>query len=126
LDELFAELADEVFASDIEVGGLLVLGLNFLDIVGFFEFFNLDVHLCRVCIAEGDWKNWRLILVQNFTIFQLEGLEVNGLNMFSSAEQYWKGVFLGILKVQCRSATTLIHNEGRGRDGHIVRGGIGV
>jgi hypothetical protein len=57
LDELFAELADEVFISGIEVGGLLVLGLNFLGIAGFFEFFNLDVHLCRVRIAEGDWKN---------------------------------------------------------------------
>ena len=45
------------------------------------------MHLCRVHITKGDKKNWRLILIQNFTIFQLEGPEVDRLDVFSSAKQ---------------------------------------
>jgi hypothetical protein len=83
---LFAELVDEAFTSGIKVGSLLVFGFNFSSIVGFFKFFNLDVHLCRVRVVEGDRKNWRLIVIQNLIVFQLEGPEVDGLNMFSSVE----------------------------------------
>jgi hypothetical protein len=122
LDELFTELADEAFISGVEVGGLMVFGFDFSSIVGFFKFFNLDMHLCGVHITEGNRKNWRLILIRSFIIFQLK--EVDWLDVFSSAEQDQRGYFFSILKVQSGSVMALVYGKGREGNGHI--GGVGI
>jgi hypothetical protein len=67
-------------------GGGVSLRLSFSEVVGLFEVSDSDLDLRRTRGSERCRRKERLTVIQNFTIFQLDRLEVEGVDAFGVAK----------------------------------------
>jgi hypothetical protein len=68
------------------VGGGVSLRLSFSEVVGLFEVSDFDLDLRRTRGSEWCRRKERLTVIRNFTVFQLDRLEVEGVDAFGVAK----------------------------------------
>jgi hypothetical protein len=67
-------------------GGGVGLRLSFSEVVGLFEVSDFDLDLRRTRGSERCRRKERLTVIRNFTVFQLDRLEVEGVDAFGVAK----------------------------------------